>query len=206
LPHILHLDASPRGAMSHSRRTSAEFVAAWKKANPDDTVTYRDLGHAPLPNVTEDWIAAVYSPPEHHTPEQARAIAVSDELVQELFDADILVFGVPMYNFSVPASFKAYVDQVVRPGRTVHFTPDAQPKGGLTGKRLFILTSRGLNSYGPGEAAGDINFQDPYIRAIFAFIGVTDVTFIHSNDTAGGATPDASVEKVRLEIEKVVTG
>jgi FMN-dependent NADH-azoreductase len=204
--HILHLDASPRGALSHSRRISAEFMAVWKAAHPEDTVTYRDLGHEPVPNVTEDWIAAVYSPPGSHTPEQASAIAVSDELVQELFDADTFVFGVPMYNFGVPASFKAYVDQVVRPGRTVHFEPNAAPRGGLTGKKLVVLTSRGLSGYGPGEAAEAVNYQDPYIRAIFGFIGVTDVTFIHNNDTLGGAVPGASVEKVRSEIWHVVAG
>jgi len=205
LAHVLHLDASPRGDRSRSRQASAEFLAAWREANPQDTVTYRDLGHAPVPPVDEDWIAAVYSAPSDHSPAQRDAIAVSDELVEELLVADVYVFGVPMYNFNVPAPFKAYIDQVVRPGRTVLFAADAPPKGALVGKRLIVLTARGLAGYGPGEAAEAVNFQDPYVRAIFGFIGVTDVTFIHSDNTMAGEPDAASAAATHAAIRDAVT-
>ena len=205
MTQILHLDASHRdNAWSHSRRVSADFIAAWKAAHPHDTVTFRDLGHEPVPGVTGDWIAGIYSPPEAHTPEQAKAVAYSDALVKELFDADIYVFGVPMYNFSVPGPFKSYIDQIVRPGRTILFEPNAAPKGGLTGKKLIVLTASGFGDYGPGEASDQINLHAPYIRAIFGFIGVTDVTFINADNT-GRAMPDASATGLKAEIERVVS-
>ena len=119
MTHILHLDASARGEASHSRLISGEFVQAWLQAHPGDTVTYRDLGHQPIPHVTEAFIYAMYTPAEARTPEQKAALALSDELIGELQAADLYVFGIPMYNFSVPSVFKAYIDQVVRAGRDV---------------------------------------------------------------------------------------
>jgi FMN-dependent NADH-azoreductase len=204
MSHILHLDASPRGERSHSRQLSGEFVAAWQAVHPNDTVTYRDIGHEPVPPVSEAWIAAVYSAPEDHTPEQQKAIAVSDLLVKELLDADIYVFGVPMYNFNVPAPFKAYIDQIVRPGQTVLFDPVAGAKGTLTSKKIVVLTARGLGGYGPGEAAEAINFQDPYLRAIFGYIGVTNVTFIHGNNSMSGELWASSLAEARATIKDTV--
>lgn len=203
MSHVLHLDASPRGERSHSRKLSGEFVAAWKDAYPGDTITYRDLGREPVPPVSEAWIAAVYSAPDTHTPDQQAAISVSDTLVRELQAADVYVFGVPMYNFSVPGSFKSYVDQIVRPGQTVAFT-ETGPKGLLTDKKMVVLTARGLGGYGPGGAMESINFQDPYLRAIFGYIGVTDITFIHGNNTMGGDLQDASLSEARAQIQGAV--
>ncbi len=204
MAHILHIDASPRGERSHSRQLSREFVDAWKTSHPQDTVIYRDLGHNPVPPVTEAWIGAVYTPADQYTPELQEAIALSNVLVDELVQADTYVFGVPMYNFSVPAPFKAYIDQVVRPGRTVQFDPKEGPKGLLQGKKMFVLTARGLAGYGPGEAAEAVNFQDPYLRAIFKYIGVSDVTFIHGNNALNGELWNASLEAARKEIQEAI--
>jgi len=201
---LLHIDFSPRGVTSHSRTLSAEFISAWQTAHPNDAVVYRDIGHEPVPNVSEDWIAAVYAPAESHTPAQAQAIAPSNTLVRELLDADVYVFGVPMYNFGVPGGFKAYVDQIVVPGRTVVFSQEGQPRGVLQGKKLFVLTSRGLGNYEVGEPWAEMNFQEPYIRAIFRFIGVTEVTFVNANWTQGTGQPQASLEKVKPHIERAV--
>ena len=112
---LLHIDSSPRGDRSISRQLTREFAVAWKEANPDGQVIYRDLRHDPVPLVTEAFIAAVYAPPEARSPELRAAIAVSDQLISELQTAIDYVFGVPMYNFSVPAGFKAYIDQIVDP-------------------------------------------------------------------------------------------
>jgi FMN-dependent NADH-azoreductase len=101
-----------------------EFVEQWKQTHLDDTVTYRDVGRNPIPHVDEPWIAAAFSPSEQHTPQLQEAIRLSDQLVDEFLAADIYVIGVPMYNFSVPSGFKAYIDQIVRVGRTVVFEPD----------------------------------------------------------------------------------
>ncbi len=204
MSHILHLDASPRGERSHSRQLSREFIESWKAAHPQDTVTYRDLGHHPVPPVSEAWIGAVYSSPADHSPEQQEAIAISDTLVDELLAADIYVFGVPMYNFTVPGSFKSYIDQIVRPGKTVLFSPDAPPQGTLTTKKAVVLTARGQAGYAPGEAWEGINFQDPYLRAIFGYIGITDVTFIHGNNTMNGELWADSEASARAAMQETV--
>ncbi|MDX2243167.1 MAG: FMN-dependent NADH-azoreductase [Leptolyngbyaceae cyanobacterium bins.302] len=188
--NLLHIDASPRGERSHSRRLSREFVEAWKQAHPGYRVTYRDVGRQPVPHVDEAWIAASYTPPEQRTPELWSAIGISDQLVDELLAADVYVFGIPMYNFTVPSTFKAYIDQIVRPGRTFVVEPENPEnpyKPLVLGKKMFIITARGASGYEPGGRNEQINYQDPYLKAIFGLIGITDITFVHiEHDEVGG--------------------
>ncbi|MEH2458027.1 FMN-dependent NADH-azoreductase [Nostoc sp.] len=182
--NILHIDSSPRGERSHSRELSKEFVNGWKTAHPGDAIAYRDLGHYPVPHVDEAWIAAAFSPPETHTPELTEAIRISDELVDEFFAADRYVFGVPMYNFNIPSTFKAYIDQIVRINRTVAL--DAQGFRGLVeGKKAVVITASG-GDYSATSPAAAYNFQEPYLRAIFGFIGLTDIQFINANSMNNG--------------------
>ena len=192
--NILHLDSSPRGERSHSRALTHAFVGELKKSRPDATVAYRDLGHAPVPHVDEAWIKAAYSAPDERTDIDKQAIAFSDELVDELLAADLIVLGAPMYNFSIPSTLKAYIDNVVRIGRT--FTKDYQ--GLATGKKLFILCARGGGGYAPGEPMHDKNFQDPYFKAIFGLIGITDISYIYDEKTLTGEDNlDASKQESR---------
>lgn len=201
MPHLLHIDSSPRGERSHSRTISGEFAAAYGAAHPDATVTYRDLGHNPPPHVTETWIAGAFSPPDAQTDETRAALAVSDELIAEIKAADVLVFGVPMYNFNVPSTFKAYIDQIVRFGVT--FNKDLQ--GLITGKKAFVITARGSGGYGAGEMMGTMNHQDPFLRTVLGFIGITDVTFIHLNNLNGAdEVRDSSLVAAREEIKTAV--
>ena len=193
--NILHIDSSPRGERSHSRQLTLAFVQELKADQPDAVITYHDLGRDPVPPVNETWIAAAYSDPATHTPEMQAAIAVSEQLIEEVFASDIIVVGAPMYNFSIPAPLKAYIDQVVRAGRT--FTYPGY-EGLVTGKKLFVLTARGGGGYGPGEAMESVNFQDTYLRAVFGFIGITDITFVHDEKTsAGDSELPRSLESVR---------
>lgn len=180
--NILHIDSSPRGAESHSRKMTAELVAALKEKNRDATVVYRDLGHNLPPFVTEDWQNGAYTPEEQRTPAQIAALEYSDRTIAELLAADIVVIGAPMYNLTISADLKAWLDQIIRINKT--FTADY--KGLATGKKAFIVTSRGGGGYGAGEAMEKINFQDPYLRTAFGFIGITDVEFIYINNTAKG--------------------
>ncbi|AGY59332.1 FMN-dependent NADH-azoreductase [Gloeobacter kilaueensis] len=197
--HILHIDASPRGERSVSRTLAGEFVDKWKAAHPGGTVTYRDLGHNPVPLVDETWIAAAFTPPEARPPELAQAIAISDELVDELLAADRYIFSVPMYNFNVPAGFKAYIDQIVRVGRTFAVTQEGYA-GLVAGKKALFITAQG-GSYRPGTPAEAYNFQEPYLRAIFGFLGITDVSFIQA-DTLNRDEP--SREKSLAEAQSAV--
>ena len=177
--NILHIDSSPRAERSHSRELSKEFVSGWRAAHPEDAIAYRDLGHYPVPHVDEPWIAAAFSPPETHTPELTEAIRISDELVDEFLAADRYVFGVPMYNFNIPSTFKAYIDQIVRINRTVALN-DQGFRGLVEGKKAVIITARG-GDFSATSPAAAYDFQEPYLRAIFGFIGLTDIQFINAN-------------------------
>lgn len=205
MAHILHIDSSPRAERSNSRSLTHRFVTDWKNAHPQDTVTYRDLGHHPVPHVDEPWIAAAYSSPETHSPELQKAISTSDTLIDELLAADRYVFGVPMYNFSVPSTFKAYIDQIVRVGRT--FAVNEQGYQGLVhGKKLLVITSSG-GSYQPGTPTAGYDFQVPFLKAIFGLIGITDITFIHADnmDMGGDEGRKEALTKASNAISQAVT-
>ncbi|MBE9110121.1 FMN-dependent NADH-azoreductase [Nodosilinea sp. LEGE 07298] len=208
MAHLLHIDSSPRGDRSHSRRLTREFVEAWRQAHPADTVTYRDVGRQPVPHVDEPWIVAAYTAPEQRSPELWEALSVSDRLIDELIAADILVVGVPMYNFSVPSTFKAYIDQIVRTGRTFAIDPENAEdpyKPLLQGKKMFVITARGSSGFGPGERYGHMNYQDPYLRVAFGFIGITDITFVHvENDEHSSESLAASIAAAQAQLAQLV--
>ena len=194
MTRILHLDSSPRGERSHSRALTHAFVEEFKSLHPDTTVVYHDLGRQPLPPVNESWIAAAYSDPATHSADLKEAIALSDQLVDELLETDVIVLGAPMYNFSIPSTLKAYIDQIVRVGRT--FTTSYE--GLAKGKKMFLLTARGGGGYGPGEPMEAVNHQDTYLKSVFGFIGISDITTVHDEKTLSNESDlDASLEKVK---------
>ena len=200
MPHILHLDSSPRGSRSTSRALTKEFVSDWIQAHPQDTVTYRDVGKHPVPPVDESWIAAAFSKANPLPTELTGALTISDELIAELLQADRYVFGVPMYNFSIPANFKAYIDQVVRINRTF----DAAWEGLLTNKKMLIVTSRG-SGYGEGSALASYDFQEPYLRTVFGFIGITDITVLHAeNLNEGKDSRQQAIDHVRHAMRQLI--
>lgn len=201
MSHILHLDSSPRGSRSISRSLTKEFISAWLTVHPEDSVTYRDVGKYPVPPVDEAWIAGAFSKAEVLPDELKNALSISDELINELFVADHYVFGVPMHNFSIPANFKAYIDQVVRVNRT--FTPDWQ--GLLTNKKMLVITSRG-SSYKTGTDLEALDFQEPYLRTVFGFIGITDITFLNVESVnEGQEARERSLTEARDVIKNTVT-
>lgn len=179
---LLHIDSSPRAERSHSRRLTEQFALVWRNANPDGTVVHRELGLTPVPLVSEDWIAAAFSNPADYTPAQSAAISVSNELVDELLAADEVVIGAPLYNFGVTASLKAWIDQVVRVGRTVEYPSYA---GLVKGKKVTIITTRGYAGIGPGEPMAQFDAQVPYLKQILSFIGITDVAVVYAGSLAG---------------------
>ncbi len=190
MTHILHINASPRSDASQSRMISNELVEAMKTANPGITVTDRDLGHQIIPFVTEPFIYAMYTPEENQTPEQKELLKLSDELIAELLAADIYVFGVPMYNFGVPAVFKAYIDYVARANKT--FNP-ATYEGLLKNKKAIVVSAHGGAGYGPGQERESYNQLVPTLRGVLSLMGVTDVEFVSVEGTAGPAEKQAPV-------------
>ena len=202
---ILHIDSSPRGDRSKSRKLAKKFIDAWQDLHPDDVIIYRDLRQTPVPHVTEDWIAASFTAPEALTSEMAELLKFSDELVDEFLLADRCVFSVPMYNFSIPSNFKAYIDQVVRVGRT--FTEeDGQVKGLANGKKVLFITSRGVE-YGAGSPYEGWDSQEPALRYAFQFMGVTDIQFIHANGLyMGDESRKRGLDEAQSKIQELVNG
>ncbi|MGL4619075.1 FMN-dependent NADH-azoreductase [Chroococcidiopsis sp.] len=202
---ILHLDSSPRGDRSKSRKLAKKFIVAWQDLHPDDAIAYRDLRQTPVPHVTEDWIAASFTAPEALTSEMAELLKFSDELVDEFLAADRCVFSVPMYNFSIPSNFKAYIDQVVRVGRT--FTEeDGQVKGLANGKKVLFITSRGVE-YGASSPYKGWDCQEPALRYAFQYMGVTDIQFIHANGLdLGDEAQKRGLDEAQSKIQELVSG
>jgi FMN-dependent NADH-azoreductase len=185
MPTILVVTASPRGDRSVSRALTSVFADLWAERHPDDRILLRDLGHHPVPHVTEPWVIGAFAAPDEQTPESTAAIAVSDSLVDEFLSADRYVFGVPMYNFNVPSTFKAYIDQIVRAGKTFGVGP-AGYEGLVKNKKALFITASG-GSFQPGSAYAAFNFQEPFLRAVFGFMGVTDVQFVTADNLNRGA-------------------
>jgi FMN-dependent NADH-azoreductase len=174
---VLHLDASARHADSRSRRLSAETVDAWLARHPGDTVVYRDLAYEQLPLVTDQWVQAAFSPPDRHDAALRFALSRSDALIDELVGADLVVIGTPVYNFTVPAGLKAWIDLVARVGRTFTYTETGMPQGLLGGRRVVVLASSGS---GPHlMAAMGMDHHEAYLRGMFLFLGIDDFEVVH---------------------------
>ena len=182
MPTLLKLDSSPMGERSISRKLTTRFADSWLKAHPGGTVITRDLPSLSLPVVDSSWVGAAYTPEAARTPEQNKVLSVSEALIAELQRADEYVLGVPMHNFSIPSTLKLWIDQVVRAGKTFAYTSSG-PAGLLTGKKATLLIASG-GTYDPGTALASLNFVNPYLRAVFGFIGITDVTIIAAEGTA----------------------
>ena len=187
---LLRIDSSAR-LNSVSRQLTQRFVQAWQQEHPQGQVIERDLAATALPHITDEWVQAIHSDPASLTADQKQVLEVSDTLVAELVEADSIVIGAPMYNFAIPAPLKAWIDQVVRVGKTVLFAPSG-PQGILKGKKVYVITSRG-GAYRPGTPTERFDYQEPYLRHVLAFIGLTDVTFIHAENQKPG--PQAEVAK-----------
>ncbi len=214
---LLHIDASARSGRSgtdphgsHSRRLSARFVEQWKQARPDDRIVYRDVGQHPPRPVTGEWIHAAFTKPETREPWMHDVLAESDALVDELLEADVIVAGVPMYNFGVPAGFKAYIDNIVRVGRTFGFDRSRQglpywPMLTEMHKRLVVLSSRGDYGYEPGERMAQANHVEPHIRTVFGYLGIEDVHGIAVEyDEFGDERLKASLAQAERRIDALV--
>lgn len=195
---LLHISVSPRGGYSISRRLSDAAVETWKQRNPGGRVIERDLAKTNLSFVDLDWIAGAYTPPEQHNENHKKALAISDELIGEVVAADEIILSTPMYNFAVPAVLKAWIDHVVRAGKTFSYST-GKPEGLLAGKNkklLAIVTSGGNYLEGSGLAA--LDHEVPYLRFVFGFIGITDIRFVQAGGTAAVAQGGVSAEEFVL--------
>ncbi len=181
MPTLLHINSlSLEGSIS--RELTAAYVEAWKTANPTGTVTSRSLSSEEIEPINKPWIIAAYTPEENLTPEQKEVLAQSEKYIDELQAADELVIGAGMHNFGVPASLKLWIDQISRRGKTFSYDSNG-PKGLLKAKKATILISTG-GVYSADSPMGAMDFVEPYLRAVFGFLGIKDLRVV----TASGAS------------------
>ncbi|MBT2334486.1 NAD(P)H-dependent oxidoreductase [Variovorax paradoxus] len=214
--NLLHIDASARPGRSgidahgsHTRRLSARFVERWRKARPDDRVDYLDVGRHPPAHVDARWIHAAFTAPAEREPWMADALAESDRLVDQLVGADLIVVGLPMYNFSVPAQFKAWIDNIVRVGRTFGFdrARGAVPYWPMladAGKRVVLLGARGDHGYDPGGRVAHLNHTESSVRSVLGYIGITEVFEAAVEcDEFGGEQLAQSLQKAEQSVDRL---
>jgi FMN-dependent NADH-azoreductase len=174
---LMHVDSSPKRERSSSRALAQYFIEILQKEKLDFAIDYLDVAVETPPHVTEEFAIAIYKPAAERTEAMRQTIAESDKLCQRLLDADMLVFSMPMYNFSIPSNFKAFIDNIVRGELTYIKTADGQYLGQLAGKKVLFITTRGADLR-PGSPLEGFDALTPSLKAAFGFIGVSDPIFV----------------------------
>lgn len=195
MSNVLVIKSSARGAASVSNQLVETLLEQWRARDPKVSIKVRDLGANPAPHLSETLLAGWMTEASAQSPAQQAARVLSDELTQELQEADTLVLAAPMYNFTIPSTLKAWFDHVLRAGVTFNYTENG-PVGLLEGKRALILTARG--GIYDGSA---LDQQSPYLRQVLGFIGITEVAFIHAEGlNLGAESAEAGLAKAHEAI------
>ena len=198
---LLALTSSALGEASVSNGLIAGILAKLRVQQPELRIITRDLGHAHVPHLTLDSATALRGAPPANAAQEA-TLALSNDLLEELRAADILLIGAPMYNFAITSTLKTWFDHVLRAGLTFRYT-EAGPVGLMTGKRAIVVETRGgFYSSGPAQA---MDAQEPHLRGLLGFIGITDVTFVRAEKLAFGPEPrEAAIAQARAELDAVM--
>jgi FMN-dependent NADH-azoreductase len=195
---LLQISTSIFSDGGQSSQLSQRFVDAWRDGNPGATVVVRDLARDPVPHLDAASFGAFLAKPEDRNADQQKAVDFSDGLIAELKAADVIVLGLPMYNFGLPSTLKAYIDQIARAGSTFRYT-EKGPVGLVTGKKAYVFATRG--GFYKGTAA---DTQTAYVRDFLAFIGITDVEFVYAEGLAiNEASKTSSLAQARREIDVI---
>lgn len=184
MPALLHIDSSPRAA-SVSSKLAAAFVAMWRHQNPAGTVIHHNTSLEAIPYLDEAAVEAFFTPSAALTSPHKLALACSDKFVDELLAADVIVLGAPMWNLSIPASLKGWIDMIVREGRTFAFTQQGVAPLVPPGKKVYVFSARG-GAYRAGTSYRALDHQEPYMRTILGIIGLTEIQFICAEHQSDG--------------------
>ena len=197
---LLQIRSSIFADNGQSTQLANRFIEKWRAANPGGQVIVRDLAREPIPHLDAARFGAFLTAPAERTPEQSAVAEQSDALIEELKNADVVVLGLPMYNFGIPSTLKAYFDHVARAGVTFRYT-DKGPVGLLTGKQVFVFAARG------GLYAGTPkDTQTGYVRDFFSFLGMTDIEFVYAEGLAiSPQSKEASLSKAHAHVERLAT-
>jgi len=188
---LLHIDSSALGGYSVSRQLTADIVAELQRNTPATTIQYHDLAAQPLPHWTP--VADASDP----------AAVLGSQMLEEFLAADVVVIGAPMYNFAISSQLKAWIDRILVAGKTFRYTANG-PEGLAGGKRVIVASSRG-GFYGKDTAAAAMDFQEPYLRAALAFIGINDIEFVRAEGIAVGDEQKAqALKSARSAIDTLV--
>ena len=194
---LLQINSSLYADGGQSSRLAARFVEGWRVAHPGATVLLRDLAREPVPHLDAQRFGAFLAKDETRDPNQKAAVACSDRLIDELRRADVIVIGLPMYNFGIPSTLKAYFDHVARAGVTFRYTENG-PVGLLTGKKVYVFAARGGRYAGtPSDA------QTGYVRQFLGFLGIEDVEFVYAE---GLAVDEASKQSALSQAHSAIDG
>ena len=197
--NILQVNSSARRDASQSTRLATRLVDRLRQQAPDSKLTVRDFNDAPHPVLDEAALTALFTPADQRTPEQAARVAQDDALIAELQAADVVVLGVPMYNFGVPAALKNWIDAISRAGVTFRYS-EKGPEGLLKGKKVYVALTRG-GQYRNTPA----DTQVPYLKTVFAFLGLTDVQFVYAEGLAMGADAERNaIASAHEQIEEAL--
>lgn len=178
--HILHIITSPRAEASFSIKLGNGIIDKLRAAYPDSTVQVRNLATNPFPHLEESHLNAFNAPPESYSPAQQAAVRHSNQAIDEILAADVIVIGAPLYNFNIPSTLKAWIDHISRARITFRYTPNG-PEGLIHGKQVYIAAaSGGIYSEGPGLMN---DFAIPYLKVVLGFLGMTDVTVVRAEGT-----------------------
>lgn len=205
MQRVLFVEASPRLERSHSRQLAREFVEAWQKKHPDDKVISRDIARTPTACPTEAWVAAAYGFVDPGSERTRRLLRESDELIDEFLSADRYVLSTPMHNFHVPAALKCYIDNIVRPTKTFTSGPDGFKGLVPADRKVLIVTARG-GAYPAGTPSAAYDFQEPWLRTILGFIGLTKLTFVHAQGlNLGDSVRQQALADARQKLQRLQT-
>ena len=196
---LLQLNTSLYAGEGQSSRLAGRFVDAWRAAHPGATVLRRDLAREPVPHLDAERFGAFLAKEEARDAKQKAVVAYSDRLIDELKRADVIVLGLPMYNFGVPSTLKAYFDHIARAGVTFRYT-ESGPVGLLTGKKAYVFAARGGRYAGtPSDA------QTGYVRQFLGFLGIEDVEFVYAEGLATGEeSKQTALAQARRAIDALV--
>jgi FMN-dependent NADH-azoreductase len=201
MSNVLLIHSSVFGEKSQSLGLARDFL----KRYPHRSLVERALTSHTMPHLDGETFVAMGTDAGQHSSRQKEVVALSDELITELEAADTIVLAVPMYNFSIPSTLKAWIDHVARRGRTFRYT-EKGPEGMLKNKKVFVLAARG-GVYSKGSPAAAIDFQEPYLRTVLGFLGMTDVTFVHFEGLAmGPEAASANRSKALAHVERLTGG
>ncbi|PHN16604.1 FMN-dependent NADH-azoreductase [Pseudomonas sp. ICMP 561] len=184
---LLHIDSSILGDHSASRQLSRKVVEAFTAVEQNAQVTYRDLASDSLSHFSPATLAAAGTPEEGRDAAQKQEVANNEQILQEFLDADVVVIGAPVYNFTLPTQLKAWIDRIAVAGRTFRYT-ETGPEGLAGGKQVIIVSTAGGVHVGQPTSVG----HEDYLKVLFGFIGVTDLKFVFAHGLAYGDEPRAN--------------